>query len=472
MQIESHATPPRESPPQRYATLHRAIERGLAGDEVWGELADVCLELGRDEEAARCAREVRSDARRLALESRLARRAAAAAPPAVGAVPAPVAAAAPPAADHAAAPAASDAGPVATSAEPEAERRDPSAFGGLGEHLADAVQFLLWQRMPWLVLPITLAFPLVVGLGGVLTAGHAPLLLSALAAVPGLCVLAVTAAMARRILVSSATGHDDVPRLGELGALIGDALRSLCDALLVAALLLAPPLVGFWLGSPLAATLPGLVVGAFFAPLAFGLRQCRGDLAALSPVTLLRGFARTGSSYLGVASACLLAFAPAAATASAISARPVWVQLSVVGPLTVLPLFVVSRLLGTWLDAMRLELGAVLLGRRKPAEATPASAPVSGPIESARTPRFPRRPEALAHFAAPIAKSDEQRRKARRPKAPPPPPAPAPAARRIEGKEPQRPGLADAPDLSRMPGALVVSGKDRVRQGAAARRQE
>lgn len=477
MQLESHATPTRESPPQRYATLHRAIERGLDGDEVWNELAEVCLVLGLDDEAARCARQLRNPTLRLALESRLGRRGFGpdarptdAAPPA-----------APPAAtdpqQHVVAPAASDAGPTATATAQPAVRRDRFELGGLGEHLADAVQFLLWQRMPWLVLPILLSFPLVIGLGGLLTAGHAPLLLAALAAVPGLCVLAVVGAMGRRILVTSAAGGDDVPSLGETGPLLGDALRFLVDALLVASLLLAPPTAALYLGAPLLTTLPGLLVAAFFAPLAWGLRQVRGDLGALSPVTLLRGVARTGLPYLGLAISCLLAFAPAAATVAAVANRPVWVQIAIVGPLAVLPLFVVSRLLGTWLDSMRLELGAVLLGPHHRAPRTPRAA-ASVTTGAPRKPRFPQRPEALAHFAAPVVKTDAQRNRAERPAraaaAPPVPAAPAaaspPPPRQIEGKGPLRQGLDDTPDLSHMPGAVVVSGEDRVRQGAAARR--
>ena len=55
----------------------------------------------------------------------------------------------------------------------------------------------------------------------------------------------------------------------------------------------------------------------------------------------------------------------------------------------------------------------------------------------------------------------------------PKPSAPAaaskPAPRQIEGRGPAR-KLTDKPDLSAMPGAVVVSGKDRQRQGAAAKK--
>ena len=54
MEVETHATPPVESPEQRYASIHRAIERGLESDELWKDLALVSAELGHNEEALRC----------------------------------------------------------------------------------------------------------------------------------------------------------------------------------------------------------------------------------------------------------------------------------------------------------------------------------------------------------------------------------------------------------------------------------
>ena len=69
------------------------------------------------------------------------------------------------------------------------------------------------QHMPWLVLTTMLAFPLVVGLGGFLTAGGSPLLLAAIAALPGLTVLVIVAAMGHEILRSSSSGESDVPNL-------------------------------------------------------------------------------------------------------------------------------------------------------------------------------------------------------------------------------------------------------------------
>ena len=68
MHLESHATPIGESPQQRYASLHRAIERGLASDEVWNELAGVCDALGNRGEALHCLHRIRDDALRTRAE--------------------------------------------------------------------------------------------------------------------------------------------------------------------------------------------------------------------------------------------------------------------------------------------------------------------------------------------------------------------------------------------------------------------
>lgn len=512
MQLESHATPPQASPQQRHAALRRAVERGLDSDELWNDLAVVCLELGFDDEASRCVRRLRNPTLRLALESRLERRGTTSVHP--GRSTATIGKGAAP---HAKAPAASDAGPREGDEPPPVSRRDRFEIAGLSEHLVDAVQFLFQQHLPWLALLTTLAFPLVVGVGGFLTAGGSPLLLAAIAALPGLCVLAVVGAMGRRILVSSSEGCADVPRLGELGPLLGDARRFLCDAGLVLGSLLGPSLIAIALHAPLTSSLPGLVVGLFFAPLAWGLRQVRRDLGALSPVTLLRGVARCGLGYVGLVVICVTLFLPAGLTTWAVFGRPVWVQIAAIGPLCVLPLFVVSRLLGTWLDSMRLELGAVLLGPLA-REVRDVKSLVSEPVADASKPRVPRRPDALTHFKAPSAKVRQGQQKpkpvaaatgvvartaataassptklpanrvpakeapatratpaakAHAPAAPaaavPPAPGVAKEPRSIEGRSPRRATLTDTPDLSKMPGATIVSGEDRVRQGAAAR---
>lgn len=513
MQLESHATPPRETPQQRYANLHRAIERGLDSDEIWKELADVSLSLGHGDEAVMCMRRIKGDTVRLALESRLAR---------LGLVLPPSAAENPSAA------------PAASSAGTKPGTQGPGSEPGhrLADHVVDAFQYLFHQHMPWLVVLTTLAFPLVVGVGGFLTAGGSLLLLAAIAALPGLCVLGVVGAMGRQILLASAEGSGDVPPIPAFAHLVADARRFLADQGLVIGALLGPGLLAAALGAPLSTTLPGLLIGAFFAPMAWALRQVRGDLGSLSPVTLVRAVARGGLGYAGLAGVTCGLFAPAALVTWGVFGRPVWVLIAVVGPLCVLPVFVASRLLGTWLDEKRMDLRLLLLAtprRTANAGAKAAAGAASKPAPSkvaattaaatkapatraaARRPgqakavRQPRRPEALDHFRAPVGKRLDPRalpkaaapatpspgaRPESRPRAPapaapapaapraaapagraatPPPAAAArPAPRAIEGRAPAGPD--DGPDLTHLPGAVVLTGNDRQRHGAAARR--
>lgn len=466
MQLESHATPQRESPQQRYANLHRAIERGLDSDEIWKELADVSLSIGHGDEAVRCMRSIRNDAARFALESKLAR---------LGLTGAPVPGRAPtaPGAAPGAAP-----GPRANEAHT------------LRDHVTDAFQYLFHQHMPWLVLLTTLAFPLVVGVGGFLTAGSSVLLLTAIAALPGLCVVSLVGAMGRQILLTSAEGNGDVPPVPSFADLVDAARAFLVDAWLVLGVLIGPSLLALWLGAPLPSALPTLAIGVFFVPMAWALRHLRGDLQSLSPVTLVRAIARGGFSYVGIAGFTSALFAPAAGVAWIAFGRPLWVQIAIIGPLCVLPLFLASRLIGTWLDVKR----TAILGQRK-AKPAPEGAPASGPkptapapagkpktkrqvapaapAASARAPqgdapapRQPRRPESLEHFRAPVTRTSQ------RAAAPVPTArvAAAPAkARAIEGRGPAARADETSPELD-LPGRVVVSGTDRVRRGAAAKR--
>jgi hypothetical protein len=501
VQLESHAQPQRETPQQRYANLHRALERGLDSDEVWKELADVSLAIGHGDEAVRCMRRIKNEATRLALESRLQRLGLCEAP-----ATAPAAAVA-----HAAAPAASHAGAGAHGA------------GGhtLRDHVVDAFQYLFHQQMPWLVLLTTLSFPLLVGVGGFLTAGSSLVLLTAIAALPGLCIVAMVGAMGREVLLASAEGNGDVPQVPSFPDLVRAARSFFTDAVLVLGALLGPSLLSLWLGAPLTMALPGLAIGAFFVPMAWGLRHLRGTLEALSPVVLVRAIARSGCDYVGVAAVTCGMFLPAALVTWISLPRPVWVQIASVGPLCVLPLFACSRLLGTWLDAKRDAIGGA---RRQDAPAAKAAEPArtnaAAPRAAHPAPtRQPRRPEALEHFRAPVVKRrpESQATPARpaaanpraatptpkapvakpaSPKAPAPqapaPKAPAPKApasapkaarpaapasapsratpRAIEGRSPSARGQDPAVAAAETQGRIVVSGKDRVRQGAAARR--
>lgn len=478
MQLESHATPPTESPQQRYASLHRAIDRGLDADEVWSELAEVCLALGQADEAMRCVRRIRGDAQRFALESKLARAGVAAAP-----VPAPVPAPEP---RHPAAASTargrepnpiSHGTPDGTDDSHLADDRGASAAAlgsgpaTTGEWLGDAFSYLCQGHLPWLVLGVAASFPVMIGIGGVLTVGVSPWGTAALVAGPVLGAWLLGLALLRRILVDSAFGGTSPPVVGSLGGLLTDALRSVADVGLVVGLLLGPYAMALRVGAPVPSVVPGLLIGGFLLPMALVLRAIRGDLAALSPVTLLRGVQRTGAAYLGLLGILLGLAVPAGLLVWVVAQQTVWTRFAVLGPLLTVLAFFAARLLGTWCDAMRLELGGVLgrgaIGRRDDGaefgSIAPQAAEAMAP-EPDEAPELPTRPEGLAHYATPPA-SPRPRRSRQRVE----PAAAPPAPRTIEGRAP-RGKPADGPDLRHMPGAVVVSGAERERSGAAARR--
>ena len=477
MQLESHATPFGGSPQQRYATLHRAIEQGLDSDDVWFELASVSAQLGHPGEALCCAARINNPARRAKAEQTLLSSsgrstAADSKPEAVKQVGR---------RGPAAAPAASNAGPtkVKVSAEADGPPR-------VVDHLIDAGQYLTHQHMPWLVLTTMLSFPLVVGLGGFLTAGGSPLLLAAIAALPGLSVLIVVAAMGHEILRNSSAGESDVPNLPEFPKLIRSSRDFLLDAVLVFAAFFGGPIALSLAGAPTATILPALTLGAFFAPLTFALRQIRRDMRTFSPVFLIRAIRRCGRGYALIAAAITLAFTPAALVATALINYPIWVQIAILGPLCVLPTFATTRLLGTWLDSHRKSLGYLMLGPTDTLQ-NPA---ITGAVNSPKKPTQPRnlrRPPARTQFHTPNVTTAKP--SGRPPTAVRPASAFAekslgrPAPRAIEGRRPaakNSPGLdlestqnavsEDLPDLIGMPGAVVVSGTDRERKGAASRR--
>ena len=445
MHLESHATPLGDTPQQRYASLHRAIEQGLDSDDVWSELASVCHALDHRGEALHCVQRIQDAGRRARAERGLFDPA--------GRDPR----------GSTAAPAASSAGPD-TSSRARAPRSDapPSAV----EHLVDACQYLLHQQMPAIVLATMLAFPLVIGVGGFLTAGGSLLLLAAIAALPGLCVLCVVAGMAREILVTSSDGEGDVPELPGFRQLGRGAAGFALDLALVVTLFGGPLPVLVSLEAPAYAVLGYALLATLAAPMAFTLRQLRRDLRALSPIVLLRALLRAGRGYPLVATAVVLAFAPAVAVGFSIHDRPVWVQIALIGPLVVLPVFATARLLGAWADSHRVALqplltsGSVEPRRRQRANARAEREPVRRRDAAHRTPA---RATAPSDRAQAIGEAPQHRPR-------------APLA--IEGRRPS--GLREAPaaqdaaepsaDLSSLPGAFVVRGADRERSGAASQR--
>jgi hypothetical protein len=395
VQLENIATPQEDTTPQlRYASLHRAVERGMASDEVFRELAEICLQLGHFDEALRVYEGMQPGSSKDHVASRLVRRGLIARP---GGRPANR--------------------PPKPGRAPHHVVDDDFDLGGpsIAEHVVDSVQFLCQAHMPAVALLTMLAFPIIVGLGGFLTAGGSLWLFAGLATLPGLCVLGVVGAMGRQIFLQSAEGDEEIPAIPAPSVMLQAAKRHLGDVLIVLGVLIAPSLTLLWFEAPLVSSLPGLAIGMYLTPIALILRQVRGDIGSLSPVALIRGIGCC-RGYSKVTAAFWLAFAPAAGAFWFSLGHAIWLQIAIVGPLAVLPTFATARLLGTFTESHRSRLGLLLY---------PQSTTTRSPSPRNQGPRN----------QSPRGQSP------RSPGAQKPRPAPSPAApvaRRIEPTEPTR----------------------------------
>jgi hypothetical protein len=460
VQLETHATPFDASPQQRYATLHRAIEQGRDSDDVWCELALVSSKMGHHDEAKRCALRVRNTSRLAPSLRKL-----------VGVI------------DHTdviptGAPAASDAGPT--------EKREDHP--NTSEFLADAAQFMVYQHMPWLVLITMMSFPLTVGLGGSLINEGSLLMLAAMAALPLLTIVTVIAAMCHEVLRSSSNGHDDVPDIPEFGRLLHGSRSFLIDASLIASLYVGLPYVLATTVFNWSTILPVMTLGILITPLAFSLQQLRRDYCALSPIFMAKAVRRAGYRYFVISLAITAAFTPALLALLYVGAHPLWLQISIVGPMCVIPILAASRLMGSWIDANRDHLGDLLIANittvtdQPAAEYNRATKPTARSAQRAERTE-PSRKRRQAHPKAQEAglKHPQPSMAASKTDSQPPTPAPTPRAiagrppelwdhRKAKSDHPQTHNLQDVPDLGHMPGAVIVTGTDRAREGAASRR--
>jgi hypothetical protein len=319
-----------------------------------------------------------------------------------------------------------------------------------------------------------------------LTGGGSMLLLALAAAMPGLCVLMLVGALGRAIFDEATRGIDDAPGLPGLQHLMRDALRFARDSVISLVATLGVPITVALCGGTFGAVLPGMLLGMFLAPITFVLRLTRGDLASLSPLLQLR--ALLGSrGYTGLALAVNALFTPAVLVAFATRGYPFWLQISAVGPLVVLPVFVSARLVGTFVAANRDALAGMMplpaLSEapvapiapvaeaqppvRRAAEPAPktaraaAAAAPAAPATRGKPPSFIRRAQrSLPNQPRTIA---EAHAVAAQKQVSPNVVAPAAATPARAAKTP-----VSGVDLTKLPGAVVVSGKDRQRLGASA----
>ncbi|MBK8975844.1 MAG: hypothetical protein IPM29_07945 [Planctomycetes bacterium] len=491
MKLEDLATPPpRVSPQMRYATLHRAVENGLATDRTWAELLEICLELGRDEEACGTFWELRDPSVRRRMLVRLHTRGLLRDVP-VDPAPARQADA------HATAGEAAHGGPAGRASAASGQRSRPEdGRSDLGELVGDAVRFLFLDHMPLTVIVATVTFPLVIGLGGFLTTSlgtSAYVALSLLAAIPALSALALVGALARRILIEANRGLIDPPAIPTFGSLAREALRLGVDTTLLVAVFLGPGVLLAQLGvTHVGAAIAALAVGGGLLPAAVAMRTVRGDWSALKLARLCGEVRRIGSRYFGVAAIIALMLAPAIAGLVLTAGSAAYMSISVVGPLTVAPLFVSARLLGHVMFESRRghrrlqTAGGTATRRGTGARSRLANAQAQALRQGLRATAHPEArtsaPPRQQPVAQPVAQPGAAARPTARPRAvaPSQPVAAAQPAVRTERAQPaQRPSgrLTTAvttdslTDLTRLPGASVVTGTERERAGAASRRR-
>lgn len=382
MEITQLTTPPDQTPQLRYATLHRTIERGIVSSSTWAELVQVCLQLRYIEEARRALDNVSDPERRVYFERLLARIDGTDVPPLPTAAADPHSARPASAAHaaHAAHPRRGHArhlhGGTMTKPSNGAGQDRPLLREPFSEEILDSFRYLFLEHMPLTVIVATMTFPLVLGLGGFLTAGSPFFLFPAIALLPGLCVLGLVGALGRRILLDASKGIDDPPRVPELGVLAREGAGTLRDFAALAAVFLGPGALLVLLDAPTAPKLLTLLLGGALLPTAMLLRQMTPDWRALSPNFLFPAFVRGGVEHLAATGVIVGLFVPATIAAFATLGSHMYLQVSVIGPLSVAPLFIAARLLGRVVDRNREQLAPLFGELTEPQP--PAPEPPSG----------------------------------------------------------------------------------------------
>lgn len=416
MQLEQLATPVSvESPHRRYATLHRALERGMASDATWREMTEVCLLVGHRDEALLSYERIRDQRLRREAEHLLQRH-----------------------------------GLLRRSADSDLDEVELPR--SVKDDVVDATRVLFDDHMPLTTIVTTMTFPVVVGLGGFLTAStSSSFLFPAIAALPAMCVAGVVGGMSRRIMIDAARGLQDPPRIPQVRELSQQSGRFLLDALVLAAVFLGPAIALACVQGLSVSTLVAIALGAFLLPGAMVLRQLTDDWRALSPNHLFPAITRLRGDYATTAGVCALVAAPAALAAVLTAGSHLYLQASVVGPLAVAPLFFASRLLGLMVHGHREVLKDLLAPVVQPAHSPPQRVASPAPADprawrgdlarptirttSATPPRVAAVPNATVPDRGPLPSAAPKRTRTVE--------APPPAARAVAAR-PAKAAVADA----------------------------
>ena len=396
----------------------------MGTDAVWSRLSRVCVELGLNDEAVQAYREIEIPHLYASLGVLLARH-----------------------------------GLISVSELPvrrSESSQDPSSGSyaqaedypesGFRHLVTDAFEFLFLDHMPLTVTVASLTFPLVVGLGGFLTADSHFLLFSVIALLPGLAVVGIVGALGRRIMIDAGQGLYDPPPVPDFRTLCREAPRFILDMLVLCLVFLGPgTLALLLLPNNLMAALGALALGMFVMPMALLLNELSNDWRALSPRVLLRAIGRGGLEYAKTSLVICALILPAVLSAVVTMGSQFYLQVSIIGPLIVVPLFVSCRLLGNLFHSQQAQLQDLV------GEAPPEDYPEEFEEETDLEPEL---------MESPATHPD-----------PPQPPPRAPSLPEPTEAPRHSKLLDELPDLSNLPGAHIVRREDRERAGAASRRE-
>jgi hypothetical protein len=305
---------------ERYASLQRRLTADALDDPGLTQLISVCAQLDRRDEAVALFAKLSDPALRRGVRRDLARR---------GWV------------DPTPDPSETEGLMVAGESEPV-----------FRERLEDAVRYLTEGRMPIVAIGSTIAFPLGLGIGALLTSVYDHLAVRLLAAVPAVFMLGIITVIAQQVLRQAVQGREDGSDLPTIRELFVRTPRLLAFAAVLGAIFLGPGATAIlcdrWL---IAAAL--LLPGLFLLPLATALLLATDDWHALRPATLARGVGRLGRTYVDTTLAVLAIIAPAVLAFALTLGRPVYTMIAVVGPLGAVPLLLAAHIVGRLLYRQR-----------------------------------------------------------------------------------------------------------------------
>jgi hypothetical protein len=301
-------------PEGRYASLNRSIEVGQMDEKSWAEMAMVCVKLGKREEALHAYRNLSSYGPRKLAHTALV-----------------------------------DRGWLRkTDLRPDPRDAcvtDSDLRPTFLETAVEGFEYLIAGRMPLYAMVGTIAFGLLLVLGGVSAAVFGGIGAGVLVIPVAVALYGGVWAVARRVLVESCRGFDDPPDLPVGRALFAELRVGSRDTVIAAILLFGPAVLIHWLVPIAALQLAVLSLSWGLFPLLLALRRLVPGWCAVKPQLVFRLVAAR-SELLQAAAANLLLFAPAALTMHVTLGQSSFLVVCCLGLLTVMPALVAMRVLG------------------------------------------------------------------------------------------------------------------------------